>query len=67
MTREHAGLDTLDWNRLRSGDRRALNPENQPLFDQFYALNREPDGHSEAAQDRAAAGLGDGQRPAEEK
>ena len=35
--REHAGLDTLDWNRLRSGYRRALNPANQPLFDQFYA------------------------------
>lgn len=29
-------MDTLDWNRLRSGDRRALNPDNQPLFDKFY-------------------------------
>ena len=47
MTREHAGLDTLDWNRLRSGGRRALNPENQPLFDQFYALNREPADHED--------------------
>ena len=30
-------LDTLDWTRRRSGDYRALNPDNQPLFDRFYA------------------------------
>ena len=30
-------LDTIDWTRRRSGDYRALNPDNQPLFDRFYA------------------------------
>ena len=34
-------LDTLDWNRLRSGNHRALNPDNQPLFDRFYAAPAE--------------------------
>ena len=30
-------LDTLDWTRRRPGDYRGLNPDNQPLFDRFYA------------------------------
>lgn len=29
-------LDSLDMNRLFSGDRRALNPKNQSVFDRFY-------------------------------
>lgn len=33
-------LDTLDWNRLRSGQYRSLNPANQPLFERFKELKR---------------------------
>ena len=30
-------LDSLDWNRLISGERRALKPEHQGWFDKLYA------------------------------
>ena len=30
-------LDSLDWNRLMSGERRALKPEHQEWFDRLYA------------------------------
>jgi hypothetical protein len=30
-------LDSLDFERLRSGQYRALNPDNQPIFDRYFA------------------------------
>ena len=40
---ERAMNDDLDWNRLHSGDNRALNPEHQDVFDMVadYVLENE--------------------------
>ncbi len=32
-------LDDLDWNRLRSGNYRALDPDHQDVFDMFQGFN----------------------------
>jgi hypothetical protein len=37
-------LSGLDWNRLRSGDNRALDPEHQDVFDMVERLREELDG-----------------------
>lgn len=34
-------IDELDWNRLRSGDLRALNPDHQDVFNMVFDLQAE--------------------------
>lgn len=45
-------LDSLDWERLMSGNARALDPTHQPVFDRFAAQPVQPSGAGEL---RAAA------------
>lgn len=35
-------IDSLDFERLRSGQYRALNPENQPIFDKYFSAPQPP-------------------------